>query len=808
MLRSTPTRTGLVAALLAACLMVPSRVIAQDGYRTPPAPIPSILDAPRVPLSRTSPDGEWLLLMERASLPPISEVAAPMLRLAGMRINPSTNGPARSYYTLTGFTLENVAEGADPVEREVTGFDGTPGLASWSPDGRSLAFPVTVEDGVEQWVADVATGAARRVADGVNEAAGGCEWMPDSRRLLCLLVPDGRGPAPEAPPVPDGPVIQESRGERAPVRTYQDLLASPQDEALFEHYMTSQLALVGIEGGERTDIGEPAVYDDVSPSPDGRYLLAERLHEPWSYLVGAWGFPVAIEVWDADGRVVRKIADLPVADDVPIRGVRTGPRRLEWRPLRPATLVWAEALDGGDPDRDVRHRDRVMALDAPFDAAPRELAVTEERFAGIDWGRDGLTLISDYDRSRRWTRTWVMNADRLSQEPRLLWDRSTEDAYADPGDPVFTTTDNGERILLQDGDAIFLEGRGATPDGYRPFLDRLDLGTLESERLWQSEPGYYEVVVDVLDGAGRRVLTRRESRTEPPNYHVRDLTAGERTAITDFPDPAPELRGITRELLVYERADGVPLNGTLYLPPDYREGQTLPVVVWAYPREYVSADAAGQVRTSSDRFTTPRGASHLFFLTQGYAVLDGPSMPIVGGDTANNTYIQQLVASAEAAVDELVRWGVGERGRMAIGGHSYGAFMTANLLAHSDLFAAGIARSGAYNRTLTPFGFQNEKRTYWEAPEIYYRMSPFMHADDIDEPLLLIHGAVDNNSGTFPIQSRRMFHAVNGLGGTARLVMLPHESHGYRARESVMHVLAEMIAWLDQHVTGGGAATR
>ncbi|MFO7892488.1 MAG: prolyl oligopeptidase family serine peptidase [Longimicrobiales bacterium] len=789
------TRTALVAAFLAAFTFAPAA--AQSGYRTPPAPIPEILDAPPLPYGSAGPDGEWLLLMERANLPPLSEVAAPMLRLAGTRINPVTNGPAGRYTTLTGFTLKNLT---DQAEREITGFDGTPGFASWSPDGQWITFTNTHANGVEQWVAEVATGQARRVIGGVNEAAGGCEWMPDSNQLLCMLIPSGRGEPPEEPAVPEGPVIQETRGMKAPVRTYQDMLEDPYDEALFEYYMTSQPAYVNVETGQRENIGEPAVYDDLDASPDGRYLLVERLHEPWSYLVGYWSFPVTIEVWDAEGNVVHEIADLPVADDVPIRGVRTGPRNLSWRPLRPASLVWVEALDGGDPEREVANRDRVLVLDAPFDGSPRELALTEERFGGIAWGENGLMLLSDYDRSRRWRRTWIMNADRLSQEPRLLWDRSTEDAYADPGSPVYRTTENGERVLLQDEDGILLAGSGASPEGDRPFLDRLSLETLETQRLWQSEAGYYETVVDVLGDFGRRILTRRESKTEPPNYFIRDLSADQRVAVTDFEDPAPQLQGITKELITYERDDGVPLNGTLYLPPEYEEGQTLPVVIWAYPREFVSADAAGQVRSSDNRFTTIGGSSHLFFLTQGYAVFDGPSMPIIGGDTANNTYVQQLVSSAEAAVDVLVEREIGDRDRMGVGGHSYGAFMTANLLAHSDLFAAGIARSGAYNRTLTPFGFQNERRTYWEAPEIYYQMSPFMHAEQVDEPMLMIHGIADNNSGTFPIQSERMFHAMNGLGGTARLVMLPAESHGYRARESVMHTLAEMIEWFDEYV--------
>lgn len=792
-------RSAFALFVLAALVAGSTNLAAQDGYRMPPAPIPQILDAPPIPFGSTGPSGEWLLLQERASMPPIQEVAQPMLRLAGMRINPVTNAPVGGSTTLTGFTLKRLTDGAErPIA--IPG-GGTPGFASWAPDGRRITFTVTRDDGVEQWVADVATGEARQLVGGVNEAAGGCDWMPDSARLICLLIPADRGAPPEEPVVPGGPVIQESRGERAPVRTYQDMLEGPHDEALFEYYLTAQPTLVDVESGHRSGIGPAGIYGDIDPAPGGRYFLVERRHGPWSYLVGAWGFPVSIEIWNDRGERVRQLADLPTADNIPIRGVRTGPRSTQWRPDRPATLVWAEALDGGDPERDVDQRDRIMALESPFTGEPEELARTEERYAGITWG-DGVALLSDYDRSRRWRRTWVMDPDEPATDRRLLWDRSTEDAYNDPGSPELRTTMDGGRMLLQDGDWIYLTGAGASAEGDRPFLDRLSLRTFETERLWQSDPEYYENVVSVLDPAGARILTRRESRTEPPNYFVRDLDAGTRLAITDFPDPAPMLQGIHRELVVYERDDGVPLNGTLYLPDDYVEGQRLPVVLWAYPREFVSADAAGQVRSSDNRFTTISGSSHLFFLTQGYAVFDGPSMPIIGGDTANDTYIDQLVASARAAVDKLVDMGVGDRDRMGVGGHSYGAFMTANLLAHSDLFRAGIARSGAYNRTLTPFGFQNERRTFWEAPEIYFAMSPFMHADDIDEPMLMIHGVADNNSGTFPIQSERMFHAMNGMGGTARLVMLPHESHGYRARESVLHTVAEMVAWFDRYVKG------
>jgi dipeptidyl aminopeptidase/acylaminoacyl peptidase len=472
---------------------------------------------------------------------------------------------------------------------------------------------------------------------------------------------------------------------------------------------------------------------------------------------------------------------------------------VSWRPQQPATLVWVEALDGGDPRAEVEHRDRVLTLAAPFSGQARQIARTQLRYAGLLWLEGGLAFISDSERTTRQRRTFVFDPDQPTTPWRLVWDRVTEDAYADPGSPVFQPRPGGSAIA-QTGDYIYLSGTGASPDGDRPFLDRMNLRTLQTERLWQSAADEYETFMALVDPEARRIVTRHETAVAPPNYYVRDVRSGTRTALTSFEDPAPQMRGITRQLVVYEREDGVPLNGTLYLPADHRPGQRLPVVIWAYPREFVSADVAGQVRASDSRFTTVGGSSHLFFLTQGYAVFDGPSMPIIGGDTANNRYVEQLVMSARAAVDKVVDMGVADRDRIGVGGHSYGAFMTANLLAHSNLFRAGIARSGAYNRTLTPFGFQAEQRTFWEAPEIYAGMSPFYFAHQIRDPILFIHGEADNNSGTFPIQSERMYAAVMGHGGTTRLVMLPHESHGYAARESVMHALAEMIEWFDRFV--------
>jgi dipeptidyl aminopeptidase/acylaminoacyl peptidase len=500
--------------------------------------------------------------------------------------------------------------------------------------------------------------------------------------------------------------------------------------------------------------------------------------------------------------MVQVIADLPPAENVPLNGVPTGARNPEWQPFKPATIVWLDALDGGDPEKNVPFRDQVLSLPAPFSGKAREIARTAQRLEIIEWlGRLGLALLTESDWKRRWRTTWLMDTEQAGKPPKKIFDLSENDQYNDPGNLVTVVSQSGETIGRQRGNSIYLSGQGSSPQGDRPFLDQFNLKTLTRKRLFQSGAASYDRFIDYAGNSGNRVIISAESKNEPPNLYLFDLEARKRMALTDFKDPASQLTGMKKEIIKYKRDDGIELSGTLYLPPGYKQGQKLPVVIWAYPMEYSDAATAGQIRGSANRFTFFRGTSQLFFVTQGYAVLDNATMPVIGDPkTMNDTFVQQIVASARAAIDTLDTRGVGDRNRVGIGGHSYGAFMTANLLAHSDLFAAGIARSGAYNRTLTPFGFQSERRTLWEAPEAYIKVSPFMHADKIKKPILLIHGEADNNSGTFPIQSERLFSALKGLGGTARLVLLPHESHGYSARESVMDVLAEMFTWFDMYV--------
>ena len=797
---------ALTIALATATVWTSAQQSVTPGYQLPPNEIVNILDAPPPPQTDLGPTRDTLALIQRASMPPIKELAQPMLRLAGRRINPRTNGQHGARLSL-GITLKSIADGS---ERQVT-VPADPALAwlGFSPDGKRFAFTHQRDTGIELWVGETATGQAKAVTTAQLNAALGdpCGFIGEGAMLLCRFVTPSRGAAPAPPDVPPGPNIQENRGRTAPVRTYQDLLTSAYDEALFDYYATSQLAFVDASTGQRTPVGSPAVFETVEVSPDANYILVSRVRRPYSWLVPYSSFPAIVEVWDRKGTAVKQIAELPLADTVPPGGVLPGPRSFEWQPLAPATLIWVEALDKGDPDAKVPHRDRIVSLSAPFSGAPAELAKTEYRYGGLSFTDSGAALLTENDRPRRWTRTWII--DQPGATPRKLWDRSQQDAYGDPGDPLQRDRASGTSTILQAGNSIFLTGTGASREGAKPFLDRLDLTTLKSERLFQTAGRTYEQVIGLLSDDGSKILTRYETRNDPPNVYVRDVKTGDRRAMTNYTDPAPQLKGVQKQLVTYKRSDGVELSATIITPPGWTPAQgPLPTVLWAYPREFVDPAMASQVTGTPDRYTSINGASHFLFLTQGYAVIDDPAMPIVGpGETANDTYVQQLVSSAEAAVDRAVQLGVADRNRIVVGGHSYGAFMTANLLAHSDIFRAGIARSGAYNRTLTPFGFQNERRTFWEAPQIYAAMSPFFHAQKINEPILLIHGEMDNNSGTFPIQSERLYMALKGHGATVRYVTLPFESHGYAARESVLHTVAEMLNWANEFAKNHKATT-
>ncbi len=795
-------------ALFLACVLVAGDAVAE--YKMPPKAIADLADAPLTPSVILSPDYKWIVLAGRPGYPSISVVSEPELRLGGIRINPRNNGRSRTRH-YTSLTMRNISDGSEHI------ISGIPenaqiGAVSFSPDGKNLAFTIASTNEIKLWVADLKSYEARLLSDrAINPIIGGSyDWLSDSKTIIAKVVPSGRGDAPSEPAVPDGPTIQQSSGRKAAARTYQDLLKNKYDEDLFDYLLNAELLKINLDGKSEV-LGSAAFYNYVSPSPDGKYLLVGRINHPYSYTVPYYRFARKYEVWDTDGNLIKTVADLPLAEEVPIAygSVSTGHRSISWRSDVAATLYWTEAQDDGDAAKESEFRDEVFTLKAPFDGEPESLIKLNLRYSDITWGNDNLAIASEYWWKTRQVRTWLIKPGDLSAKPELLNDRSWEDRYADPGSPLMKKNNYGRSILRTDkkNEMLYLVGTGASPEGDRPFVDEYSLKTKKSKRLFHSEAPYYERPVTFVNFDKKQILTRRESITEPPNYFLRDLNGSDLKQVTNFKHPTPQLLDVQKEMIHYKRADGVPLTATLYLPAGYKkEDGPLPMLMWAYPIEYKSAAAAGQVQDSPYRFVRVSWASPMPWLAHGYAVLDDPIMPIIGeGDTEpNDTFREQLVSSAKAAVDEVVRRGVADPDRIAIGGHSYGAFMTANLLSHSDLFRAGIARSGAYNRTLTPFGFQSEERTYWQAPEIYYTMSPFMHADKMNEPLVLIHGEADNNSGTFPLQSKRYYAALKGHGANVRLVMLPHESHGYRARESVMHMLWEMTDWLDTYVKNAG----
>ena len=799
-----------VASFAAFVVLAPAFVpgTAQAQYRQPPQPIAQILDQAATPLVQMSPDRQRLLLLERPALPPISEVAAFEYRLAGLRFDPKTSSLTRAQ-RYTGLSLQSIAGGASRKIQASIPAGSSIENVSWSADGQKIAFTVTSDEAMTLWIADVTTANAKPLTTRRLTAILGdpCAWV-SLARLACTFVPGTRGAAPAITPAPEGPITQEAlTGRRDRAATYQDLLKSPFDEAVFEHYGTSQLALVALDG-TITDLGAPGMRTGVSASPDGRFLLVSTLSRPFSYTVPLNYFPTRTEVWSMDGAVVKSVVSRPLIERVPWggNGALAGIRNVQWRRDVDATIVWVEALDGGDSESKAEKRDRIALLEAPFAGTPKTLLETSWRAGVITWGTAGLAIARENEGKTRKTRAWMIDPSG-AKAPRMLWERSSEDRYADPGDFLTALDTRGQSLLLSTPDKkfAFLSGLGAGPEGDRPFVDRFDLVSARTTRLFQSAAPYYEQPIGMLDVQGTVALTRRESKTDAPNYFVRDLVRRiAPRALTQFADPAPVFAGVTSQLITYARPDGVKLSATIYLPAGYDKAKDgpLPFFLWAYPLEFRSREAASQVAGSPHRFVRPSGASHLFMLTQGYGVMDNPTMPIVGvdGKEPNDSYVAQLTASAKAAVDTIVAMGVADRDRIGVGGHSYGAFMTANLLAHTRLFRAGVAESGAYNRTLTPFGFQGEERTYWDAPELYTAMSPFTYASKIKDPILLVHGMADNNTGTYPIQSERMYQALKGNGATTRYVQLPGESHGYRARESVGHALAEMTAWLDQYV--------
>lgn len=783
-------------------------------WQSPPEDILEILHAPRLPWVWSSPAGEHLFLAEPVIYPPLAELAAPMHKLAGIRVDPALNS-IHGRYGGTSPRLVEVDGGATsplPLPDGAEVHD-----VVFTADGRRLALTVSHTDHLGLWVGTAGGDIGRIEGTALNPLLETpVKWLPDQDRLLVLRIPD-RGPVPEPPVIPAGPKVAE--GIEASARsTYEarDLLQTAYDDSLFDYYCASQPVIVDPATGDLNVLGPPAHYSNVQFSPDGEYILVEYLVPPWSHEVAWWRFAREIEVWDSDGGFVATVASLPLADAVPVHGVSEGPRSVSWRATSPHELFWIEALDGGNPVAEVPHRDRLMKLDEPFTGQPEEVFRAEHRIWQMIWGSDGGTLmLGQYQRMRRWMYVWLLDVEEGTA--RLWYDHDVGDRYGDPGSPVLRRLPGGHHVMRQNGGAVYFAGSGATEQGDRPFLDLKDMESGDTERLFRCRPERYEYFV-AFAGAEDRFILRSESPVDVPNYYLasigREMEAGEGEAereiamepVTRFRDPSPQLREIEPQLVHYLRDDGVPLSFRLYLPPGYEEGTPLPTVISAYPLEYSGSGTAGQVRGSSNRFLRLWGASHMYFLLRGYAVLDQTTIPMIGDpETVYDTFLPQLVAGAEAAVAKAVEMGVADPERIGVIGHSHGGLMVANLLAHTDLFRAGIARSGSYNKTNQPFGFQAERRSLFEARDVYIQVSPLFFADQVNEPILIIHGDDDSNPGTRTFQSEVFYEAVRGCGGTTRLVLLPYEDHGYRGRETVEHVLWEQLRWFGMHLKGEDA---
>ncbi|MEQ1631798.1 MAG: prolyl oligopeptidase family serine peptidase [Planctomycetota bacterium] len=772
---------------------------AQDAvvYRRPPAPIDALLTAEPPPALTLSPCCRHIVLQFEQAMPDLEVLARPHRKLAGLRLDSATPGPQLDTKT-TRVVLRSFP---GLLEREIALPIGHLSGPVFNATGTHAAFSRTTDRTIELWLLETETAQVRLVPGvALNMVLGSAiEWSRDQQSLLCMLAVDAA--LPTQPKTPSGPNVQETKaGEKARVRTNQDMLQNEYDAQCFALLATRQLARVDRTTLAVEKLGLPSMLTNVSQSPDGEMLLVSHVQRPFSYQVSVRDFPRRYEIWNQNGTLVRVFRETPLSETVPIGGVPTGMRSLSWLEGQSHALRWFEAQDEGDPRTKVSIRDHVYVQKEPT-SEPQLWFSTEHRAMSLVTAEDGrLALVTEIDRAARRQRVWRVDPSDLNQRPALVYERSLQDVYGDPGMPIEGKRPDGRRLLRQRGAHLFLTGRGASPSGERPFLVSFDPVTVTTVRLWQCAEGRYETFVGFLDDD--RIVIRSESPQDAPNYAIVVLATGARTPLTTFQDPALELsKSVSRELLLYQRSDGVALSATLYLPPGHQPGEKHPTLVWAYPQEFTRAADAGQVRSAPMRYTRFAGTSHLWLLLAGYAVLDDTAMPIVGPVMgANDTYIAQLVDDAKSAVDLLVLRGICEPHQIAVGGHSYGAFMAANLLCHTDLFATAIARSGAYNRTLTPFGFQNEERTFWEAPEVYLAMSPFAHADKLDEPILLIHGEDDDNQGTWPLQSQRLFAAIKGHGGQARLCMLPHEAHAYRARESVLHCVWEMVDWMDRKV--------
>lgn len=778
------------------------------NYQKPSDEILNLVDVERAPGILFDDKKEFMILLYRDAYKSIEELSQEEMRLGGLRIDPKTNiGSRTTYYN--NIKIKGLKD-KDLEPSEVSGMPDNPRLSnfSFSPDEKMLSMTHTTDKGVELWIIEIESAKAIKLTEATINAnmRDVINWFEDGKHLLVKMIPASRQELVNTKTaVPSGPTISVNEGKKAQNRTYQDLLKNKNDEFNFEQLAHAEIVKVSLDGKQEKWLASD-MFTNINFSPDGNYVMVTTIKKPFSYLVPYYRFPSETVIYSKNAEKVQSVLSVPLIEDLPkgFMSVRKGKRNFSWRSDQASTLVYTVALDEGDPKNEVPFRDEVFELEAPFNGTPKSLLKTVNRVSRLEWGDDKTAIARDRWFNSRNEKIYLFDPSNSGEEAKVIFDRNYQDVYSDPGSFVKSRNEFGSNVIqIQKGNA-FLIGRGFTKDGQFPFIEKLDLSTEKRTRVYTSPYKDKKETISDYDPKKNEMITRLESSTLYPNYYAQNLKSGKANQLTFFPNPFKSIQNVHKEVIKYKRDDGIDLSGTLYLPVGYdkESKEKMPMIIWAYPTEFKDKATAGQNTQNPNEFTYPYYGSMVYWVSKGYVVLDDASFPIVGvgSEEPNDSFRKQLVGNAKAAIDAVDQMGYVDRNKVAVAGHSYGAFMVANLLSHSDLFAAGIARSGAYNRTLTPFGFQREERSYWEAPDVYYTMSPFMHAEKMKTPLLLIHGEADNNSGTYPMQSERYFNALKGLGATTRLVILPKESHGYRAKESILHLLWEQDQWLDKYV--------
>ena len=805
----------------------------QSSYIMPPAPITDYINRDKnlASLDRISPGGNYFLIPSTTELSTAELMSQKIYRLAMLKVTPATNREldhsTYGIYALKIFSLK------DKTSRQVKlPPDSFFSDMVWSPDGKKIAFLAHLPNGTQVWIADAETGTAEALSDapvmatiaarpqsGRSSATPSrmLQWTSDGS-LVTLLVPSNRGAEPVLNPVPAGPIVRHSLDKPTPTRTLPFLLRTPHDADLFRYYTTAQPAILA-RGRAPQIIGAPAMYLSISVSPDGKYLLTDRIIEPFSYLVGYDAFPHQYEVMDIAGNILATVSKAPAELALRRDGDAGGadlPRDLAWRPDgKGLSFIMTEPRDKkaeGAQEASER-QERIMLLELPFAMDRAKVLVSSaRRISEVSYSRDGryvFATLAERPRAGGKRLQDIAAYDLTSEPPQafvLAKGIDPEDVVNLPGTLMTRTTGNGigYAAVSADGQAGFLESPGHKADFKpRPFIDRVIIRTGEKRRVFEGSADMYERPLAALDGDLTHLIVSRESsRKAPDSYLWTNEGFGEN--LTNNKDPYPDLTACKRIDFEFQRSDGVTVHGRISLPLNYKEGTRVPAVFWDYPREYGTSEeyARGAITSRNNNAYTPLSFLRWsdLWLTQGYALVY-TDIPILGKATAyNDNYLTHLLDSVYGAIRKLDQMGLIDMDRLGHGGHSYGAFATANLLAHSPFFKAGIAGDGAYNRTLTPMTFQQERRYFWEATTTYLEMSPFFYADQINAPLLMYHGGDDDNSGTYLIQSERMMQALTGLGKKAVLYIYPFEAHSPRCKETYLDIWARWIDWFDKYV--------